>query len=48
MKQGKVVDAFRRLHPTARGAYTYWSMRTNAVRIVVTVIESYSTGAANI
>lgn len=31
MKQGKVVDAFRRLHPTARGAYTYWSMRTNAV-----------------
>lgn len=32
MKGGKVVDAFRRLHPDAKGAYTYWSVRTNAVR----------------
>ena len=31
MKEGGVADAFRRLHPDARGAYTYWSMRTNAV-----------------
>ena len=31
MKEGGVADAFRRLHPDVRGAYTYWSMRTNAV-----------------
>ncbi|CAN0362456.1 unnamed protein product, partial [Ectocarpus sp. 13 AM-2016] len=28
---GKVSDAFRRLHPDAEGAYTYWSVRTGAV-----------------
>lgn len=33
MEEGVVADAFRRLHPDARGAYTYWSMRTNAVRL---------------
>lgn len=32
MKEGKVVDAFRRLHPDAKAAYTYWSVRTNAVK----------------
>eukprot|EP00752_Nemacystus_decipiens_P006512 g5864.t1 len=30
MQNGKVSDAFRRLHPEADGAYTYWSVRTNA------------------
>lgn len=24
------VDAFRHLHPTARGAYTYWNVKTAA------------------
>ncbi|CAN0317972.1 unnamed protein product, partial [Hapterophycus canaliculatus] len=32
LKSGKVADAFRRLYPEAEGAYTYWSVRTNAVR----------------
>ena len=33
LKEGKMVDAFRRLHPDAKGAYTYWSVRTGAVRV---------------
>lgn len=28
---GKVADAFRWFHPDASGAYTFWSVRTNAV-----------------
>ncbi|CAN0512786.1 unnamed protein product, partial [Scytosiphon promiscuus] len=31
LESGKVADAFRRLYPEAEGAYTYWSVRTNAV-----------------
>lgn len=31
MAEGRVADAFRRFHPRARGAYTYWSVRANAV-----------------
>ncbi|CAM9841926.1 unnamed protein product [Ectocarpus sp. 12 AP-2014] len=30
VNRGKVSDAFRRLHPDAEGAYTYWSVRTGA------------------
>lgn len=32
MRNGEVSDAFRRLHPEADGAYTYWSVRANGVR----------------
>ncbi|CAN0588307.1 unnamed protein product, partial [Laminaria digitata] len=41
MKEGVVADAFRRLHPDAKGAYTYWSMRTNAVRTRATIQISF-------
>lgn len=31
MRNGKLSDAFRRLHPQADGTYTYWSVRANNV-----------------
>lgn len=31
LEGGKVADAFRWFHPDARGAYTFWSVRANAV-----------------
>lgn len=36
---GKVSDAFRRLHPDAEGAYTYWSVRTGAVSHVRNILR---------
>lgn len=37
MRNGKVSDAFRRLHPQADGAYTYWSVRANNVSELVSL-----------